>query len=185
MLKVIIPFILLFLCVAPARALTAEVVRIDAGTSYSLIQDTAAVKYVDRCTRGKFAPYEWTTWEGYYSARAYIMPLAVITVRRGKNEMFGGDLTPYINMAQQEARNMGANLFCFIQMKKNKQILEPDAVIFRAYKQLFQAGNAGWEAFFNDLMNQGVLLTLQDLQLGEKTREALERQNAAQKVQPR
>src|SRR3989344_5993128 len=174
MLKPALPLLFLFLCAAPARALTVEVVRIDAGTSYTLIQDTAAVKYVDRCTRGKFAPYEWKTWEGYYSARAYIMPLAVITVRRGKNEVFGGDLTPYINRAQLEARNMGANLFCYVRMKKNAQLLEPNAVIFRAYKQLFQAGNAGWEAFFNDLMNQGVLLTLQDLQLGEKTREALE-----------
>ena len=73
-------------------------------------------------------------------------------------------------------------MFCFVLMKKNKQLLEPETVIFRAYKQLFQAGNASWESFFGDLMNQGVLITLQDLQLGEKTREALEKQNTAIKA---
>src|SRR5437868_6512437 len=102
-MKALLPWVLLLFCAAPARALTVEVVRIDAGTSYNMIKDTAAVKYVDRCTRDKFHPYEWTTWEGYYSARAYIMPLAVITVRRGKNELFKGDMGPYIDKAQLEA----------------------------------------------------------------------------------
>ena len=169
------------LAAAPARALTAKVDRIDGGTSYLALADTESVKYLDHCTRGKFEPYEWKTWEGYYSARAYVMPIAIITVKRDKAEMFGGDVLPFINRAKVETKGIGGNLLCFVQVKKNKQILEPDVIVFRAYKQLYQAGNEGWEAFFKDIMDQGVLLTLQDLQLGEKTREALERHQPVKK----
>jgi hypothetical protein len=177
-------FTALFICLAasvPTQALTVKVERIDTGTSYTAIKDTESIKYVERCTREKFALYEWKTWEGYYSARAYIMPLAIITVRRESDEMFGGDLTPFIKKAQSEAGKIGANIFCYVRIKNNKQLIEPDLVIFRAYKQLFQAGNASWEAFFKDLMEQGFLLTLEDIQKGEKTKETLEKHKPVKK----
>ncbi len=171
----------LLLAAVPLHALTVEVESIEVGKTYSAIKDTATVRYVDRCTRGKFEAYEWKTWEGYYSARAFIQPIANITVKRDPNEIFGGDTTPFIKKALEETAKAGGNIFCLVQLKKNKQLLEPERIVFRAYKQLFQAGNASWETFFNDISNQGILLTLQDLQLGEKTRDALEKVNAAQK----
>ncbi|OGR85538.1 MAG: hypothetical protein A2901_03340 [Elusimicrobia bacterium RIFCSPLOWO2_01_FULL_54_10] len=179
--KTIFSSILFIFSAAPAWALTAAVDRIDTNVAYTAYEDTQAVKYVDRCMRGQLKAYEWKTWEGYYSARAYMMPLAVVTVRREENELFGGDISPFIDKAQAEAAKIGANIFCYVRIKKNQDLQETETMIFRAYKQLFQAGNSSWEAFFKDIMNKGVLLTLQDLQLGEKTREALEKYNAPPK----
>ena len=164
----LLPF---FAGLSPLWALTAEIDRIDyTGAAYSALPDTDSVKYVDHCTRGKFDPYEWKTWEGYYSVRAFIQPIAVVTIKREPNEFFGGNLDPYIRRAEGEAAKLGCNMLCFVRIKKNKELLEPDAMIFRAYKQLFQAGNDAWTAFFGEIMTKGILLTLEDIQLGEKTK---------------
>ena len=156
---------------SPLFALTVEVDRIDGGSKYAAIKDTDAVQYVDRCARGKFDAYEWKTWEGYYSARAFVEPIAVITIKRGPHEFLGGNLDPYIKLAQGETGRIGGNLVCYVQIRKNKRLLEPDAMIFRAYKQLFQSGNSAWEAYFGEIMSKGILLTLDDLKEGVKTKD--------------
>ncbi len=173
-----------FLVSAPLRALTVKVETIDASKTYAAIKDTETVKYMERCERKKFDMYEWKTWEGYYSARAYILPIAYVTVRREPEEIFGGDQTPFIKRAQAECGKIGSNLYCLVRVKKNPQILEPDAMIFLAHKQIFQSGNSTWEAFFGDIMTKGILLTLYDIQAGEKTREILEKQKSDAQKKP-
>ena len=175
MMKFSLIFFIFIAAAANLFAVTVEIERLDLEKKYTALADTETVKYVDKCERAKFDPYEWKMWEGYYSARAFIQPIAVIKVRRGPNEFLRGNLDPFIKRAQGETAKLGANLFGYVKIKKNVQILEPDVMIFRAYKQLFQSGNAAWEAFFTDILAQGILLTLEDIQKGDKTKETLEK----------
>jgi len=158
------------------HALTVTVDTMDDSRTFTALKDTSSITYFERCKRKQFKIYEWKTWEGYYSARAYIMAIAVIKVKRDPDEIFGGDLTPFIDLAQEETGKVGGNAFCFVRIKMNKALQEPEEVIFRAYKQLFQAGNVAWENFFKDIMDQGILLTLEDIRTGNKTKAILDSQ---------
>lgn len=157
-----------FLIPATAGAIEAKVDIYDKSKSYGVIIDTANVVFCEKCERSKLEPYEWKTWEGYYSIRAFMQAIADIKVQREPADAVLSDATPFIDLAVAEAMKMGGSVVCYVKIKRNKQMLGFDSITFRVFRQFFQAGNANLAAFFDERSNKGILMTLGDVREYQK-----------------
>ena len=171
------PILTLLFALSPsfAFALGAKLDLYDSAAKYSVVPSTR-VRYCEQCARDKFAPYGWKTWVGYYSLKAYVQPVADITVVRESSEAFTMDYTPYIQRAVQESARLGGNILCLVTFKKNRYTFGFESVTFRAYKQVFESGNDPLVHFYDDRsVNEG-LVTLEDVRRDVEYEEQLEQQ---------
>lgn len=157
--------LLAFLLAGRARAVTPEVEKYD-DNSYGSVVSTSGVVYLGHCHRGQFDPYEWSTWEGDYEVKAYVKAIAAVTVKRGKTELLGMNITPYIETAVPEAAKLGGNFVCYAGFKKNKKLGELNWVQFTVYRQIFISGNPNLQAFCQDAVAKSVPMKLKSYQDG-------------------
>lgn len=134
-----------------ARAITVDIDTFGLSVKYEAIVDSSTVMYMDQCMRKKFKPYEWKAWQGYYSVKAYIQPIATIRVRREDNDPIMDDMTPFIERAIKESIALGGNMVCRIKLIRSKKELGVDTMIFRSYRQFFSGSYKELEVYYEKL----------------------------------
>lgn len=146
------------------HAVTAEVEKYDSKTVYSVLPGTANILYLDKCSRSKLNAYQWDLWQGNHGVKAYIEPVALITVVREKDEPFTRDMEPFFGKAMEEAVKLGGHLVCYVSLKKAPENLGIHSMTFRAYRQVFLSGVKEWEQFYDEQAVRSLPLTLKDVQ---------------------
>lgn len=131
-------------------------------TNYSALISTVVV-YLDKCSKLKLNQYEWRVWEGNYSIRSYVQPIATIIVKRAVDELFTMDPTTFIARAVESSAKIGGNIVCTITFKKNPYTFGIESMTFRSYRQVFLSGNKSWEDFYNERITKELPITNQQI----------------------
>ncbi len=169
---VLLFFLLWFVCAERARALTVEVDTFGLQQKYEAVADTASVIMLERCERKNFTAYQWKAWQGYYSVKAHVEPIATITIRREATDPIMDDMTPFIERALSECMKQGGNFLCHIRLKRSKQELGIESMTFRAWKQFFLGSYKELEDYYKNLNDGKPVTTLDTYKVAGSTENA-------------
>ncbi len=139
---------------------------------YEAVTDTASVIVTERCERKLFAPYQWKAWQGFYSVKAHVEPIATIVVRREATDPIMDDMTPFIEKALAEAMKQGGHFLCKIRMKRSKQELGVESMTFRAWRQFFLGSYKELEDYYKNLNGGKPVTTLDTYKVAGSTENA-------------
>lgn len=156
-------------CALNARALTLEVDTFGLQQKYEAVKDTSSVIMLERCARKSFAPYQWKAWQGYYSVKAHVEPIATIVVTREPTDPIMDDMTPFIEKALAECMKQGGNFLCHIKLKRSKQELGVESMTFRAWRQFFLGSYKELEDYYKNLNEGRPVSTLDTYKIAEST----------------
>ncbi len=154
----------LFFCAVRASnalALTVEIDTFGLAQSYEAVKDTASVIMMERCVRRNFAPYQWKAYQGFYSVKAHVEPIATIVVKREVTDPIMDDMTPFIDRALAESMKLGGNFLCHIRLKRSKHELGVESMTFRAWRQFFLGSYKELEVYYQK-MNDGRPVSVAD-----------------------